>query len=350
MTEIGNNKILEWLKKRKRLLIGLGTVAIILIMVFLVDFSSLIQKIITIGFWGLFLFVITYTIAFILRAYKMKLIFKGLDHNISYSTSYFSTVASFLINDSTPGKLGDIAKIFIVKDQENMRLSESVAGIAVERILDLLLLFLISCVALIYLYLGNFGTVGSKKILGQNLQFYLAIGAIFLFVIISLLLLVIYKSEFVIKISEKISTKLSDYLRRFIINFKEGFKKYKDHKKELLFIIILGFPTWFIDAFVVVIFFYLLGYQLNIFLLILAIILTFFSKIFPITPGGWGISENVGALFIFFFYPGIPFVEILSIFIVDHLFRSAYLLFFGGYSIFHYNFSLKEIENIEEKL
>lgn len=350
MTEIGNNKILEWLKKRKRLLIGLGTVAIILIMVFLVDFSSLIQKIITIGFWGLFLFIITYTIAFILRAYKMKLIFKGLDHNISYSTSYFSTVASFLINDSTPGKLGDVAKIFIVKDQENMRLSESVAGIAVERILDLLLLFLISCVALIYLYLGNFGTVGSKKILGQNLQFYLAIGAIFLFVIISLLLLVIYKSEFVIKISEKISPKLSDYLRRFIINFKEGFKKYKDHRKELLFIIILGFPTWFIDAFVVVIFFYLLGYQLNIFLLILAIILTFFSKIFPITPGGWGISENVGALFIFFFYPGIPFVEILSIFIVDHLFRSAYLLFFGGYSIFHYNFSLKEIENIEEKL
>lgn len=350
MTEIGNNKILEWLKKRKRLLIGLGTVAIILIMVFLVDFSSLIQKIITIGFWGLFLFVITYTIAFILRAYKMKLIFKGLDHNISYSTSYFSTVASFLINDSTPGKLGDVAKIFIVRDQENMRLSESVAGIAVERILDLLLLFLISCVALIYLYLGNFGTVGSKKILGQNLQFYIAIGAIFLFVIISLLLLVIYKSEFVIKISEKISTKLSDYLRRFIINFKEGFKKYKDHRKELLFIIILGFPTWFIDAFVVVIFFYLLGYQLNIFLLILAIILTFFSKIFPITPGGWGISENVGALFIFFFYPGIPFVEILSIFIVDHLFRSAYLLFFGGYSIFHYNFSIKEIENIEEKL
>lgn len=350
MTEIGNNKILEWLKKRKRLLIGLGTVAIILIMVFLVDFSSLIQKIITIGFWGLFLFIITYTIAFILRAYKMKLIFKGLDHNISYSTSYFSTVASFLINDSTPGKLGDVAKIFIVKDQENMRLSESVAGIAVERILDLLLLFLISCVALIYLYLGNFGTVGSKKILGQNLQFYIAIGAIFLFVIISLLLLVIYKSEFVIKISEKISPKLSDYLRRFIINFKEGFKKYKDHRKELLFIIILGFPTWFIDAFVVVIFFYLLGYQLNIFLLILAIILTFFSKIFPITPGGWGISENVGALFIFFFYPGIPFVEILSIFIVDHLFRSAYLLFFGGYSIFHYNFSLKEIENIEEKL
>ncbi|GAG73374.1 unnamed protein product, partial [marine sediment metagenome] len=101
------------------------------------------------------------------------------------------------------------------------------------------------------------------------------------------------------------------------------------------------------DASIVIIFFYVLGYQLNIFLLIFAIILTFFSKTFPITPGGWGISENVGAAFIFFFYSlTITFPEILSIFIIDHLFRSAYLLFFGGYSIFHYNFSLKKIEPI----
>lgn len=344
MTEIGNNKILEWLKKRKRLLIGLGTVAIILIMVFLVDFSSLIQKIITIGFWGLFLFVITYTIAFILRAYKMKLIFKGLDHNISYSTSYFSTVASFLINDSTPGKLGDIAKIFIVKDQENMRLSESVAGIAVERILDLLLLFLISSIALLYLYLGNFNNVGS---LSQSIQFYLTIGAIFIFLILFGLLLVIYKPNFIINLSDKISHKLSDYIRRFIRNFKEGIGKYKDHKKELTFIILLGFPTWIVDASIIVIFFYLLGYELNVVLLLLAIILSFFSKVIPISPGGWGISENIGALFIFFFYPGYNFSVILSIFIIDHLFRSAYLLFFGGYSILHYNFSLKDIESLK---
>jgi len=99
---------------------------------------------------------------------------------------------------------------------------------------------------------------------------------------------------------------------------------------------------------IVVIFFYLLGYQLNILLLLLAIILTFFSQAFPITPGGWGISDNVGALFILFFYPEIPFIEILAIFIIDHLFRHAYVLFFGGYSIFHFNFSLKEIENLRE--
>jgi len=74
------------------------------------------------------------------------------------------------------------------------------------------------------------------------------------------------------------------------------------------------------------------------------VILLFFSKIFTITPGGWGISENVGALVIFLFYPQIPFLEILSVFIIDHLFRSVFLFFYGGYSMLHYNFKLKEAE------
>ncbi|MHA1987382.1 MAG: lysylphosphatidylglycerol synthase transmembrane domain-containing protein [Promethearchaeota archaeon] len=348
MTENDKSKILEWLKKWKRPLIGLATICLIIIMLYLVgvDLPRLIQKITTIGIWGLVLFIFIYTFAFILRAYKLKLIFKGLDRNISYSTSYFSIGASFLINDSTPGKLGDIAKIFIIRDQEGIKLSESVAGIAIERILDLILLFIISSFALVYLYLGNFNSIG---ILGQNIQFYLIIGAIFIILILGLIFLTIYKTDFVINISKKISPKIADYLERFITNFKKGIQKYKDHKKEFIFIVLLGFPTWFADAFIVIIFFYLSGYQLNMILLMLAIILSFFSKIFPISPGGWGISENVGALFIFFFYPAFlgGYSEILSIFIIDHLFRSGYLLFFGGYSILHYNLSLRELETMK---
>jgi len=136
-------------------------------------------------------------------------------------------------------------------------------------------------------------------------------------------------------------------MRRFLINFKEGIKKFKDHKKEFMYIVILSFPTWIFDALILVIFFYFLGYSINIFILLLAAILLFFSKTFPITPGGWGISENIGALFVFIFYLSIPYSEILSVFIIEHLFRSAYLFFYGGYSIFHYNYKLKEIDKIE---
>jgi uncharacterized protein (TIRG00374 family) len=317
-------------------------------MIFFVDFASLIEKIVTVGVLGLILFIISYTLAFILRAYKLKLIFKGLDKDVAYSTCYFSIGAAFVINDLTPAKIGDFAKIFIIKDKENIRLSESAAAIAIERVLDLILLFFISCFALFYLYLTSYGESSESLILGQTIQFYIIIGAIFIIIIFILFLLLLYKTETILSIIKKISPKFSHYLGRFIINFKEGMKNFKDHKKELVYIILLGFPTWFIDAAIVIIFFYPLGYEVSILLLILAKILTFFSKTFPITPGGWGISENVGAFFTFFFYPSIDYAVILSIFIIDHLFRSAYLLIFGGYSILHYNISLKEIKQMKK--
>ena len=82
----------------------------------------------------------------------------------------------------------------------------------------------------------------------------------------------------------------------------------------------------------------------------MALVLTYFSKTFPITPGGWGVSENIGALFFYLFHPEIPYLLILSIFIIEHLFRSGYLFFYGGYSILHYNIKLIEVEQIKYEL
>ncbi len=341
MSEVEPNKVILFLKKRKRILIGIITILSVILMLFIVDFPKIILKIRLIGFWGTFLFVLAYSLAFLFRSLKLKLTFKGIDKNINFSTSYFSTGASFVINDFTPGKLGDIVKIFIIKDQEKLLLSESVAGIAIERILDLIFLFIISCGSLIYLYISSFGGTENVEILGQDIQFYLIIGAILIIGFVIILILVLYKTESILKIINKISARVANYIERFLGNFKRGMKNFKNHKKEFLYVVLLGIPTWISDALIISIFFYILGYQLNIFLLVLAMILLFFSKTFPITPGGWGISENIGALFIFIFYPSIPYTEILSIFIIEHLFRSAYLFFYGGFSILHYNVKIK---------
>ncbi|MFX1568283.1 MAG: YbhN family protein [Promethearchaeota archaeon] len=349
MNEDKTKGFFNWLKRRKRILIGIATIILIILMAFFVDFRNLIQNIISVGYIGLLIFILTYTIAFILRAYKLKLIFNGLNHNVKYTNCLFSTGASFVINDVTPGKLGDFAKIFIIRDEEEIGLGESTAGIALERVLDLILLFLISCFALIYLYISNIGEVSSREILGLNIQFYLIIGAVLIIGILIGIILLLYKTETIIRIITKISPKIANYIGRFIRNFKNGIKRLKENKKNLIYVILLGFPVWIIDGFIVVIFFYVAGYQLNIVILILAKLLSFFSKAFPITPGGWVISENIGAFFLYFFYPILDFqYEILPLFFIDHLFRSAYVLFFGGYSIFHYNFRLKQLELIKE--
>ncbi|MFX1494065.1 MAG: YbhN family protein [Promethearchaeota archaeon] len=350
MSEKKSKGFFNWLKRRKRLIIGIITIILIIIMIIFVDFVSFIQNIIIIGPFGLLAFIITYTIAFILRSYKLKLIFKGINQEIRYSTSYFSIGAAFFINGVIPGKVGDVAKIFIIKDQENIGLGESTAGIAVERILDLILLFIISCFALILLYLSNIGETSDREILGLSIQFYLIMGAVLIIGILILIILLLYKTETVIKLIAKISPKIAYYIERFVINFKRGIKRLKENKKILIYVILLGIPVWIIDAFIIVIFFYALGFQLNVLILILAEILSFFSQVFPITPGGWVISENIGSVFIYIFYPfGLDwYYTLLGIFIIDHLIRQVYVLFFGGYSMFRFNFRLREIKDLKE--
>lgn len=347
MNSLKNNKLNFWTEKRKRFLIFISTIVVITFMVIIVDFQSLILKITLIGLIGILLFIITYTLAFVFRSFKLKLIFKGLEQDIKFQTSYFTTGICFIVNDMTPGKLGELAKIVVIRDQENLQLSESVCGITIERVLDLVILFFISCLAFFYLYFNSFNENYAMIVLGQSLQLYLAFGAIIIITILIILFLLIFKTDFLLKIIGKFNAKLADLLGKFIYNFKDGMKRFKQNKDSFISILLLGFITWLIDALIIVIFFHYLGYNINIIVLLLAVILSFFSKTFPITPGGWGISENVGALFIFVFYPHIPFIEILAIFIIDHLFRSAYILFYGGYSILHFNFSLKEARDIK---
>jgi len=350
MEEENTSKFLSWLKRRKRLLIGIATLLLLIFMIIIVDFISLIQKIITIGLTGLMIFAIIYTIGFLIRAYKLKLIFKGINIKIGFFSSYFSTGAGLIINDLTPAKIGDIVRILIIKDHEKLKLSESTAGIAIERILDFILIFIISCFALIFLYISNYGETSTKESLGSNIQFFLALGVIFIIGILVLLALLLYKTEFIVGIINRFLPKIADYLNRFVRNFKRGIKEFSGHRKIFIATILLGIPTWIVDGFIVILFFYILEYQVNMLVIILATVLINLSKTFPITPGGWGISENVGALFIFFFYPAIGFTEILSIFIIDHFLRTAYLLIFGGYSLLHYNFSLKDIESAKKRV
>ena len=118
-----------------------------------------------------------------------------------------------------------------------------------------------------------------------------------------------------------------------------GMKDFRNDKKRILWVFLLNIPTWFFESLTLVILFYLAGYDINFFIIILAQILTFFTKTIPITPGGWGISEIAGATLISIFYPlTISFENLLSIFILDHILRIVYVFIYGGISTISINF------------
>ena len=155
-----------------------------------------------------------------------------------------------------------------------------------------------------------------------------------------------------LNIIDKFSPTLKDRIEILLNNFLEGMNSFRKNKRLLIFIIFLSIPIWLFETLTLVLLFYLIGYEINIFIIILSQIILFFTKVFPIIPGGWIISENIGALLICLFYPSIPYQNILSIFILDHIIRTVYILIYGIISSITFNFKVRHmnIKKIKEDL
>ena len=324
----------------RRILFGISTIILVIIMVIFVDFKIILDNLTKISLNGILLFALTYTIAFLFRTYKLKLIFQGINLNPPYLTLYGSIGAGWAINELTPAKIGDLAKIEFIHEMEpDISLSKSSCAVAIERFIDLIILFSITCITMLYLYLNNI--TGTTQL---NLHFFIGLGVLILGGGLAGLVILFFKTDWILNLIGKFSTKLRNYLEIFLENFIEGMKVFKKDRKKIFMVILLNIPTWFFEALTLVIFFYLAGYEINVFVIILAQLVTFFTKTIPITPGGWGVSEIAGAIIISLLYPIIPYNEILSIFILDHIIRVAYVLIYGGISTFSFNFKFKDID------
>ncbi len=333
--------------KTKRIIIGCLTILIIILMITFVDYNTIFGNLQEISLLGIFLFCLTYTLAFIFRTYKLKLVFRGINLDPKFYTIYGAIGTGWAINELTPAKIGDLAKIeFIHQKEANFHLSKCACAVLIERFIDFLILFSIACFTLILIFISdiNYAT-------DLNIQFFILIGSIIILGGFIALLILFFKTEAVLNVLEKISPKLRNLLEKFLRRFVEGMKDFRNDKKRIFWVFLLNIPTWFFESLTLVILFYLAGFNLNFFIIILAQILTFFTKTIPITPGGWGISEIAGATIISIFSPlTISFENILSIFILDHILRIIYVFIYGGISTISINFKYRklDIKNLEE--
>jgi len=324
----------------KRLLIGLSTIILILLMIIFVDINTIFQNLQKISIFGIIFFFIVYTGVFLMRTIRLKIIFQGLNLDSSFVNLFGSYGIGWGINELTPGKIGDLVRMEVIRQKErDISLSKSLCGVGIERVIDLLILFTITSFALFFMYFLNIqGTSG------LNLNIYIIISAAILFLGVIFIVFIILKTEWILNIIEKISPKLRKLLEGFLKSFIEGINDFRKNKKKLIEVLALSLPTWFFETFTLIIIFYLTGYPINIFIIIIAQIILFFTKTFPITPGGWVISENIASLFIAIFYPSIPYTIILGLVILDHVIRTLYILIFAICSTLLLNFNIKSIK------
>ncbi|HDZ18215.1 MAG TPA: flippase-like domain-containing protein [archaeon] len=333
--------------KTKRIIIGCLTILIIIVMIIFVDYKTIFNNLKEISLLGIFLFCLTYTIAFIFRTYKLKLVFRGINLDPKFYTIYGAIGTGWAINELTPAKIGDLAKIeFIHQKEANLHLSKCACAVLIERFIDFIILFSITCFTLILIYISEITYTTDL-----NIQFFILIGSVIILGGFIALLVLFFRTEAVLNVLEKISPKFRIFIENFLRRFVEGMKDFRNDKKRILWVFLLNIPTWFFESLTLVILFFLAGFNINFLIIILAQILTFFTKTIPITPGGWGISEIAGAILISIFYPlTISFENILSIFILDHILRIIYVFIYGGISTISINFKYRklDIKRLEE--
>jgi len=251
-------------KRTRRILIGVCTIVIIVLMIIFVDFQKILENLSKISFYGILLFCITYTVAFLFRAYKLLLIFKGINLDPSYLILYGSIGVGWAINEITPAKIGDLAKIeFIHEKEPDVTLSKSVCAVALDRFIDLIILFSITCYTVVYMYLNNI--TGTTPL---QLQFFIGIGGLILAGALIFLILLFLKTDWILNIIGKISEKSKKLLEGFLKNFLEGMNDFRKNKKQFLLTIVFNIPTWFFDALTLVVFFYFAGYEIDLLIII----------------------------------------------------------------------------------
>lgn len=329
--------------KTKRIIIGCVTILIIVLMIIYVDFQDILANLERISIVGIMVFCLIYTAAFIFRALKLKIVFNSMNLQPSYLTIYGAIGTGWAINELTPAKLGDIAKMeYIHQRENNFRLSKCLCAVLIDRFIDLIILFSITCLALVYILINN---ISLETLPGQLgfIDFFIIIGALILLIGFIGLLLLLFKTEWILKVIGKISPRLQNYLKKFIYRFVEGLNDFRKDKKRIILVLIYNIPTWLFESLTLVLLFYLGGYHIDVFIIILAQIVTFFTKTIPLTPGGWGFSEIAGAFLITLFY-SIPYDDVLILFILDHILRVIYVFIYGAISTISINFKYKSID------
>ncbi|MFX1275776.1 MAG: flippase-like domain-containing protein [Promethearchaeota archaeon] len=326
----------------KRTLIGFSTIiTIILIAIVLlfININSIIDYLKAISIFGLVLFFLIYTGVFIMRTIRLKIIFQGLNLETSFYNLYGSYGIGWIVNELIPFKFGDLVRMEVIRQKEkHATLSKSLSGVGIERVLDLLILFSVTCISLFIMYF--LGIQGTSKL---NLDLIIFIFAIILLGGAIFLIFLFLRTDWILNIIGKISPRLSTLLEGFLRNFIKGINEFRQNKRKMIEIVLLSLPTWFFETFTLIIIFYSNGYAINVIIIIIAQIILFFSKTLPITPGGWLVSEPLATTFIFLFYPSILYETIFGLVILDHGLRLIYILIYGIISSLLLNFKYRSI-------
>ena len=233
-----------------------------------------------------------------LKSVRWKVLLKAENCDYSIISSFFAYMSSYTIGLLTPGRIGEIARLYYVREDKGLSMFRSFKSIVTDRIFDLALLFWFGSAGLLFFY----------EVLGERSTIiYLLVSGLVLFVLwlLGTLVLKVMKSE-----------------RKLVLFLKESWTE----MFELMMLIpwcltLLSYLLFYVANWLIL---YSLGYHLS--LIEVGFILSIMSLVtlIPITLAGFGTRE-ASLVFLFGFYSLSPEAAI-----VFSLLQFLAFFFWGG--------------------
>ncbi len=273
------------MKQRYQLLIGV-LISIIFLVIFLrnTDFSQVARALATANIALILAAIVVYFMGVWFRALRWKYLIKPLV-KVGSSTLFPLVTIGLMVNDILPGRLGIVARAYIVGEKKNISKLASGATVITENILDGLALILILVIGILLI-----PTPGLIKTIGW-------IAAVIFIGIFIIMLLITYsenKAQLVIRLVTVITPhKWRPRISNWISLFISGLEILRS-PGELMRIFLLSLIVWLCESTT----FYLVALSLNLVvpfyaMLLVTAIASLSWTLVLISPGGIGTFDAI---------------------------------------------------------
>jgi uncharacterized protein (TIRG00374 family) len=276
-------------------------VGIILFMLFRVkdDLIVALENIV----WGyLVLAVVICLLAWLLRGLRYKVILSGIGIRCSFLFSTGCIFISQTANLIVPARLGDLVRVFILKQQYGAGVSEGISSIVVERVFDIVMVALLGAVSLLFVFNVPdefFWLIILTLVLGAGFFIFLSISNRF-----------VSKNRYI-----GILLAMLDQIRQVSLSVKSIFALSTS-----------SIVIWLLDVFVCLLVAMMFGVSIPFAVVTLAIVVGNLVKAIPLTPGGVGTYELAVAAILT--ASGVEPAVATLIAVIDHLIKN--LVTIGG--------------------
>lgn len=251
-------------------------------LVFTLDFKLLGEVFANINIGWLLLSLVPVVTEISFKSIRQKILTDALAH-LTLRNSFTITLVGFIFGAITPGRVGDLVKVHLLAKKSKLPLSQGFALGVIEKIIDLLSLFMLAATGILIFVLGNTANSALLYLLGFV---FAASAAMLVFLnkkIVHMLLDILGATILPKRYVEKIEGGIKNFYAALALLWKK--------KRALGWFTAFAFALWVSRMTQVYLFILALGLQIDILYFIILMPMVFVAEILPIAIMGLGVRE-----------------------------------------------------------